>query len=108
MGLTVLPALLFAASLLQESVVPPEARAPLPRPVANEPIARVNNNLPAAGSRSGDTLTLSLDIIEAGYQPEGEHDPVVRILAFAERGKAPATPGPMLRAHVGETVLLSI
>ncbi|MBA2626853.1 MAG: multicopper oxidase domain-containing protein, partial [Gemmatimonadales bacterium] len=54
------------------------------------------------------TLTLSLDIVEAAYQPEGEHDPVVRILAFAEAGKAPQVPAPLLRAPVGTTVRLLV
>jgi FtsP/CotA-like multicopper oxidase with cupredoxin domain len=106
---TVLAALLFAsASLAQESVVPPAARFPLPRPVPDAPVAEVNDNRHPAGTLSGRTLTLSLDIVEAGYQPEGEHDPVVRVLAFAESGKAPQVPGPLLRAPVGTTVRLTV
>jgi len=99
---------LFVVGLLQESMVPPPPRAPLPRPVANAPIATTNNNRVAMGRMVGKTLTASLDIVEAGYQPEGEHDPVVRILAFAEAGKAPSAPGPMLRAPVGTTVRLTV
>jgi FtsP/CotA-like multicopper oxidase with cupredoxin domain len=109
MAFPVLAAVLFAtAPLLQESVVPPAPRVALPRPVANAPMARVNNNRRPAGSLSGGTLTLSLDIVEAAYQPEGEHDPVVRALAFAESGKAPEVPGPLLRAPVGTTVRLTV
>jgi len=109
MAFPVLTAFLLAsASPPQESVVPPVPRVPLPRPVANAPIARVNDNRLAAGTRSGRTLTLSLDIVEAGYQPEGEHDPVVRVLAFAETGKSPQIPGPLLRAPVGTIVRLTV
>ena len=100
MALPTLATLLLSASLWQESVVPPEARLPLPHPVANAPIATVNDNRRPAGTRVSGTPSLSLDIVEAGYQPEGEHDPVVRILAFAETGKAPSVPGPLLRAGV--------
>jgi len=100
--------LLASFSPPQESVVPPASRAPLPRPVANAPMARVNDNRHPAGNLSRATLTLSLDIVEAGYQPEGEHDPVVRVLAFAEPGKAPQVPGPLLRAPVGTTVQLTL
>ena len=91
MALTVVAVFLLSAVLPppQESVVPPPPRVPLPRPVANASIARVNDNRHPAGTLSGGTLTLSLDIVEAAYQPEGELDPVVRILAFAETGKAP-------------------
>lgn len=109
MAFPVVAAFLFASlSPPQESVVPAASRAPLPRPVANAPIARVNDNRHPAGSLSSATLTLSLDIVEAGYQPEGEHDPVVRVLAFAEPGKAPQVPGPLLRAPVGTMVRLTL
>jgi FtsP/CotA-like multicopper oxidase with cupredoxin domain len=68
----------------------------------------VNDNRRPAGTLSGGTLTLSLDIVEAAYQPEGELDPVVRILAFAETGKAPTVPAPLLRAPIGTTVHLTV
>jgi FtsP/CotA-like multicopper oxidase with cupredoxin domain len=109
MAFTVVAAFLLSAVLPpQESVVPPPPRVPLPRPVANASIARVNDNRHPAGTLSGGTLTLSLDIVEAAYQPEGELDPVVRILAFAETGKAPAVPAPLMRAPVGTTVHLTV
>ena len=109
MALPLLPAfLLVATSLLQESVGPPAPRVPLPRPVANAPMASVNDNRVRAGRLAGDTLTLSLEIVEAAWQAEGEHDPVVRVLAFAEPGKAPVVPGPLLRAPVGTTVRLTV
>jgi manganese oxidase len=107
MALPLLVAFAFASAMPpQESVVPGGAREPLPRPVANAPVAQVNDNRRPAGTLSGRTLTVSLDIVEAAYQPEGEHDPVVRILAFAESGKAPQVPAPLLRAPVGTTVRL--
>jgi FtsP/CotA-like multicopper oxidase with cupredoxin domain len=109
MAFPMLAALLVASAVLpQESVVPPAPREPLPRPVANAPLTHVNDNRRPAGTLSGGTLTLSLDIVEAGFQAEGEHDPVVRVLAFAESGKAPQVPGPLLRAPVGTTVRLTV
>ena len=109
MAFLTLTAFLFAsASLSQESVVPPAPRVPLPRPVANASMTHVNDNRRPAGTLSGGTLTLALDVVEAAYQPEGEHDPVVRILAFAERGKAPLVPGPLLRAPIGTMVRLTL
>src|SRR6185503_16178667 len=109
MAFPMLAALVFtSAALLQESVVPPAPREPLPRPVPNAPLTHVNDNRRAAGSLSGGTLTLSLDIVEAAYQPEGEHDPVVRVLAFAEAGQTPQIPGPLLRAPVGTLVRLTL
>jgi FtsP/CotA-like multicopper oxidase with cupredoxin domain len=109
MALSLLTAIVVAsAPLLQESVVPPPPRVALPRPVAGAPIARVNDNRRPAGTLSGGTLTLSLDIVEAALQAEGEHDPVVRALAFAEPGKEPVVPGPLLRAPVGTMVKLTL
>lgn len=108
MGVPV-PALVFVAAMqLQESVLPPPPRLPLPRPVANAPVAAVNDNRHPAGTRQNGTLTLALDIVEAAFQAEGPHDPVVRALAFAERGKAPVVPGPLLRGPLGTMVNLSL
>ena len=95
--------LLVALPLVQDAVIPPPARVPLPRPAAGAPVASTNQNLVGAGKRSRDTLTLALDVVEAAYQPEGADDPVVRILALAERGKTPQVPGPLLRVPAGTT-----
>ncbi|MFL5617720.1 MAG: multicopper oxidase domain-containing protein [Gemmatimonadaceae bacterium] len=104
-----LHALLVAAvPLFQDAVVAPPPRLPLPRPAANATLATVNQNRVPAGRLAKGTLTLELDVVEAGYQPEGADDPVVRILALAERGKAPQVPGPLLRAAAGTTVHLSL
>src|ERR1041384_877257 len=100
--------LLSVALPPQESVVPPPPRATLPRPVADAAIARVNDNRRPAGVLSKGTLTVSLDVVEAAYQPEGELDPVVRILAFAESGQGPSVPAPLLRAPVGTVVKLTV
>jgi len=101
-------AVFLVVGMFQESMVPPAPRARLPRPVANATIAAVNNNRVAMGRLTGKTLTAALDIVESAYQPEGEHDPVVRIFAFTEPGKAPTVPGPLLRAPVGTTVRLTL
>lgn len=104
-----LHAMLWVATpLLQDALVAPPPRRPLPRPVANAPLVAVNQNRVAAGKLAGNTLTLTLDIVEAAWQAEGPDDPVVRILALAERGKQPQVPGPLLRAEAGTTVRLSI
>jgi hypothetical protein len=77
MALPLLAALtMLSAPLIQESVVPAPPRGSLPRPMANTPIMQVNQNRQPVGTRNGATLTLSLDIVEAGFQAEGDHDPV--------------------------------
>jgi len=94
--------------LLQDALVKPLPRRPLPRPVANAPMAVINQNRVPAGRIANRTLTLSLDIVEAAWRAEGPGDPVVRILALAEARKAPQVPGPLLRAEVGTTVRLTL
>ncbi len=109
MPLPVLAALsLLSAPLVQESVMAPPPRGRLPRPVPTAPIMRVNDNRQPAGTLAGGVLTLSLDIVEAGFQAEGDHDPVVRALAFAEPGREPVVPGPLIRAPHGTTVRLTV
>lgn len=100
--------LLSAAPLLQDALLPAPPRVPLPRPVASAAMARVNQNRTPAGQLSRGVLTLALDVVEAAWQPEGADDPVVRVLALAEPGKAPEIPGPLLRAPAGTTVRLTL
>lgn len=99
---------LALAMLPQESVVAPPPRQPVPRPVAGAAVAKANDNRRPAGTLANGTLTLALDVVEAAYQPEGPDDPVVRALAFAEAGKAPSVPGPLLRAPLGTLVKLTL
>ena len=108
MSFSIAAAMVVAVLQQGESVVPAPSRLPLPRPRPHAPIAQVNDNRAPAGTRVGRTLTLSLDIVEAAYQPEGERDPIVRILAFAEAGKAPQVPAPLIRAPLGTTVQLTV
>ena len=101
-------ALIAAVPLLQDAVIAPPPRVPLPRPVANAPMAAINQNVVSAGRLSKGTLTVALDVVEAAWQPEGAGDAVVRVLALAEAGKAPQVPGPLLRAPVGTTLRLTL
>ena len=94
--------------MLQDAIVKPPPRLPLPRPVANAPMVDINQNRIAAGRIDKGTLDISLDIVEAAWRAEGPEDPVVRVLALAERGKAPQVPGPMIRGEVGTRVRLSL
>src|SRR5688500_9676463 len=101
-------ALALGVPLLQDAVIAPPPRVPLPRPVANAPIAAINQNVVAAGRLAKGTLTVALDVVESAWQPEGPGDAVVRVLALAEAGKAPQVPGPLLRAPVGTTLRLTL
>jgi FtsP/CotA-like multicopper oxidase with cupredoxin domain len=96
------------ALAVQAPLVAPPSRAPLPRVAAGVTRANVHTNTTPAGSRSGNVLTIALDVVESSWKPEGDEDPEVPIFAFAERGKGPLVPGPMIRAVKGTEVRLSL
>ena len=101
----------LCASLLgamQAPLVAPPPRLPLPRPAASAVRATVHSNHVAAGARDRDGLTIALDIVESAWKPEGDADPEVPILAFAERGKSPTAPGPMIRVPQGTQIRLTL
>lgn len=106
MVLTTLVAALVAAT--QAPLVAPAPRVPLPRPAANAVPATVHANRVASGTRAGNVLTLALDVVESAWRPEGDDDAEVPIFAFAERGKAPTVPGPLVRVPQGTEVRLVI
>ena len=102
---TVLAAVLATA---QSPLVTPPHRVPLPRPAANAVRATVHSNHVASGTGAGSTLTIALDIVESAWKPEGEDDPEVPVFAFAERGKTPTVPGPMIRVPTGTEIRISL
>jgi|CXWL01.1.fsa_nt_gi FtsP/CotA-like multicopper oxidase with cupredoxin domain len=100
------PALL--AMVLQAQLIATLPRTPLPKPAPGVAHAMVHQNSASAGRLVGKTLTLEVDIVEAGWKPEGATDPEVPILAFAERGKTPSVPGPLVRVPLGTTMILTL
>lgn len=83
-------------------------RVPLPRPAATAQRVAVHQNSTAAGTRAGRRLELALDVVEGAWRPEGSDDPEVPVLAFAEAGKTPLIPGPMIRVPQGTEVALTL
>jgi FtsP/CotA-like multicopper oxidase with cupredoxin domain len=71
-----------------------QARA---RVVAND------NRMPAGELRDG-VLTLRLDAVEGLWYPERDFGPGLEIDAFAEAGRAPSSPGPLIRVPTGTEV----
>ncbi len=94
--------------VVQPQLVASLPRLPLPVPAVSAQRVLVNDNRSAAGTRTGNVLTLALDVIESAWRPEGDTDPEVPILAFAERGQTPRVPGPMLRVRQGTEVHLTL
>ncbi len=90
------------------SLIAPLPRVPLPKPAAGAARAVANQNRAPAGVLRAGVLTLALDVVASGWQPESEREPVVPILAFAEPGQAPLVPGPLIRVPLGTEVRLTL
>lgn len=71
-------------------------------------LAAPNDNRMAAGVLRGNVLTLELDAVVTGWRPDQDVDTAVTVQAFAERGRAPSIPGPLLRVPQGTRVRVSI
>lgn len=98
MRLTPPVALLLAFSLSSGA---PAASGIPPTVVTND------NRVPAGTLRDG-VLTLELDVLMARWYPEAADGPFVDVAAFAERGKAPSIPAPLVRVPVGTRVRLVV
>lgn len=67
-----------------------------------------NDNRAPAGVMRGDTLTLDLEVRMGIWRPESDTGPAIEVAAFAERGKAPEIPGPLIRVPTGTTIVATI
>jgi FtsP/CotA-like multicopper oxidase with cupredoxin domain len=66
--------------------------------------AAANDNRTPAGSRVGDTLVLRLTVSPVMWGIFGDSSPGFRVAAFAEEGKQPTIPGPLVRVRVGTPI----
>ena len=72
-----------------------------------DPIA-VNDNQKPAGTLSGGVLTVHLEARQGIWHPDGDDEPGVQVLAFAEEGGALLAPGPIIRVQEGTEIRASI
>jgi FtsP/CotA-like multicopper oxidase with cupredoxin domain len=70
--------------------------------------AVANDNRTPAGAMAGDTLTLRLTVAAVAWHILSDSEPAFTLLAFAEEGKAPTIPGPLIRVRVGTPVRVTI
>lgn len=71
-------------------------------------LAQPNDNRTPAGRTRAGLTTLDLEAVWAGWRPDLDVDTAVTVQAFAERGKNPTIPGPLLRVPQGTTVRVSV
>jgi FtsP/CotA-like multicopper oxidase with cupredoxin domain len=72
------------------------------------PLVHPNANTERAGVLRGSILAVSLEAKRALLPLNGPSQPAMTIEAFAEPGKTPQMPGPLLRTRVGTELRLSI
>ncbi|MBA3295952.1 MAG: multicopper oxidase domain-containing protein [Acidobacteria bacterium] len=81
------------------------AQEPASRPL---PIAAAHDNRRTAGHLEKGTLTLRLEIVTARWLPEGEKGPTRTVQVFAEEGRAPEVPGPLVRVPEGTSIHVTV
>ena len=105
---------LFRVSLMRRSwytaffvvtVLAIGVRASEPSPA---PTASVNDNRTPAGELKNGVLTLRLELVPSSWYPEQDGGKSFPVYAFAEKGKAPQIPGPMVRVPQGTEVRVEL
>ena len=76
--------------------------------VAAPPLLEPNPNSSPAGALSNGMLSLSLEIVESHWHIEGGAVPRSLVAAFAEEGKAPTIPGPLVRVPAGTEIKVRV
>lgn len=71
-------------------------------------VVQANDNRVAAGVERGDTVVVTLRAEMARWYPDTLGGPFADVLAFAEEGKAPQIPAPLLRVREGKTLDVTI
>jgi FtsP/CotA-like multicopper oxidase with cupredoxin domain len=78
------------------------------KPRAALPIAAANPNTAPAGRLRGEVLELELVATLAMWHPDGDSRPGIRVEAFAEPGKRPQVPAPLIRVPQGTEIRVSV
>jgi len=68
------------------------------------PAVRANDNRVPAGRLDGDTLRIRLVVGMARWHPSAGDGPYADVESFAEEGKAPEIPGPLIRVREGTVI----
>ncbi|MEP6832526.1 MAG: multicopper oxidase domain-containing protein [Gemmatimonas sp.] len=92
-----LAALLLGTALLAGGAQPPEL-----------PPTSANPNVERAGVLREGVLTVALEAKQSLWRPDGSNRPGIAIEAFAEEGKSPLIPGPLVRVAQGTEIRVSV
>ena len=72
------------------------------------PVLVPNDNTKPAGKTRDGVTTIELDAVPASWHIQGGASSIKFTDAFAERGKAPTMPGPLVRVNAGATVHFNV
>ena len=72
------------------------------------PVVGANDNRKPAGVLKHGVLTVNLVVQMARWYPEAADGPYADVPAFAEEGKAPSIPGPLIRVKEGTKIVVTI
>ena len=75
-----------------------------PGSISALPPVVANDNRAPAGTFSGDTLNLSLEVVWGDWRIETPEGPGLRVAAIAESGGPPMIPAPLIRVETGTTI----
>jgi FtsP/CotA-like multicopper oxidase with cupredoxin domain len=81
-----------------------EHRAPDSLDSPSKVVALPNDNRTPAGTRAGDTLLLRLTVSPVAWHILGDSNPPIEVAAFAEEGRAPTIPAPLIRVRAGTPI----
>ena len=95
------------ASLLVLASLGAAAGDPRPRPPRAERVVPNDNRAPAGVLRGG-VLALRLEARLGDWHPDGDSAPGVSLPAFAEEGRPPRIPGPLVRVPAGTEVAVTV
>ncbi len=79
-----------------------------PNPYPDSARVQPNDNRHPAGHLKNGVLHLALEVRMARWFPEADDGPSILVPVFAEVGKAPSVPGPLIRVPTGTVVEVSI
>lgn len=72
------------------------------------PVIEANDNRKPAGTLKDGVLTVNLVVQMARWYPEAPDGPYQDVAAFAEEGKAPSIPGPLIRVREGTRIVVTV
>jgi len=103
------PITLGTAVLVASSVIVTAAGKPVATVARAAPgTVTANDNRTPAGTYVGDTLVLRLTLATVAWHLLGDSDPALTVAAFAEEGKTPTIPAPLLRVRTGTPIHVMI